>query len=115
MPPKLEVARSNLVRVTTSFFFIVRHFRTSLISRVGVILPNPPHVCKREVGGDLRHHVGVGLFDHRYACTDPLGDTDLPQFVVPVPMLVQAAISHPSARAAIGPSRVPAHTVMTTY
>ncbi len=28
---------------------------------------------------------------------------DLPQFVVPIPMLVQAAISHPSARAAIGP------------
>jgi hypothetical protein len=32
---------------------------------------------------------------------------DLPQFVVPIPMLVQAAISHPSSRAAIGPSRVP--------
>ena len=33
--------------------------------------------------------------------------SDLPQFVVPVPMLVQAAISHLSAKAAIGPSRVP--------
>jgi hypothetical protein len=32
---------------------------------------------------------------------------DLPQFAVPIPMLVQATFSHPSARAAIGPSRVP--------
>ena len=75
------------------------YFRTTTAQLIG--LPAPCTGGSNVYPKPAKNRIGSGFN------TGGWSTVTRPLFVVPAPMLVKTAISHPSAKAAIGPSRVP--------